>query len=216
MIDNSDAWLKRAAEMLEKSGIGGYGLGSESAQFATSMLTAFYGAESPQLKAFQAVFEGIKKTATAPANLDHNLHLHARGVIRNTVAEINAGLIVRLRTIIAGEMLGELIRLAKELVAEGTEEAKNTAAVLSAAAFEGLIRRMGKEFAGVADRPKLEQVIGALKTADVLKGGQIATAQSYLKFRNDSLHADWKNVDRSQVDSCLAFSESLLLKQFAG
>ena len=74
---------------------------------------------------------------------------------------------------------------------------------------------MGEEFAGVTTRPKLEEVIAALKTADVLKGGQIATAQGFLKFLNDSLHADWANVDRSQVESCLAFSESLLLKHFS-
>jgi len=73
---------------------------------------------------------------------------------------------------------------------------------------------MGEEFAGVAGRPKLEELIGFLKTAGVLKGGEVGTAQSYLKFRNDSLHADWENVDRPQVESCLAFSEALLVKHF--
>jgi hypothetical protein len=74
---------------------------------------------------------------------------------------------------------------------------------------------MGAEFAGVVDRPKLEQVINLLKQQDVLKGGEPAIAQGYLKFRNDSLHADWKNVERSQVQSCLAFTEALLLKHFS-
>jgi len=136
------------------------------------------------------------------------------GAIRNVIAELKAGLIVKLRVVVAGEILAELIRLSKELMIDRTEEAKTTAAVLVAAAYEGLIRRMGEEFAGVTDRPKLEEVIGTLKNAAVLKGGEVAVAQSYLKFRNDSLHADWKNVDRSQVESCLAFSESLLLKHF--
>ena len=74
---------------------------------------------------------------------------------------------------------------------------------------------MGEEFAGVTTRLNLGEVITTLKNASVLKGGQVGTAQSYLKFRNDSLHADWKNVDRSQVESCLAFSESLLVKHFS-
>jgi hypothetical protein len=65
-------------------------------------------------------------------------------------------------------------------------------------------------------RPTLEEVISALKAANIFKGGQVGIAQSYLKFRNDSLHADWENVDRSQVESCLAFSESLLLKHLTG
>ena len=121
-----------------------------------------------------------------------------------------------LNLVVAGEILAELIRLAREIMIDHTEEAKTTAAVLVAAAYEGLIRRMGEEFAGVTDHPKLEEVIGALKNANVLKGEELAVAQSYLKFRNDSVHADLKNVDRSQVESCLAFSESLLLKHFAG
>ena len=60
---------------------------------------------------------------------------------------------------------------------------------------------MGEEFAGVTSRPKLQDVIAALKDAGVLKGGQVGTAQSYLRFRNDSLHADWNAADRSQEES---------------
>ncbi len=214
MIDNRDAWRKNAEAMLE--GLKTYrdGQGSELCQFAVSMLTALYGAESPQLSQFRDHFAAIQKGPRV-RNLDMDLFSHARAVIRNTLTELDAGLIFNLRVLVEGEMLSELVRLAREILADRTDEAKNTAAVLAAAAFEGLIRKMGEEFAHVMDRPKLEDVIGALKNADVLRGGQIGTAQSYLKFRNDSLHADWKQVDRSQVESCLAFSESLLGKHFS-
>jgi hypothetical protein len=214
VIDNSDEWLKRAKEVLVTSHQG-LGTGYQNTQFAASMLTALYGPGSAQVKQFQDSFAAVQKQAQNGGGLDSHLHHLARGVIRNTIAELEAGLIVNLRATIAGEVLVELIRLAKDALIDQTEAAKNIAAVLVAAAYESLIRRMGEEFAGVAGRPKLEEVIGSLKTASVLKGGQIATAQSYLKFRNDSLHADWRNVDRSQVESCLAFSESLLLKHFS-
>lgn len=118
---------------------------------------------------------------------------------------LEAGLILKVRVAVAGEILVELLRVAKETLIEHTEEAKNVAAVLTAAGYEGLVRRMGEEFAGVTGRPKLDAVIGELKGADVFKGGQVGIANSYLKFRNDSLHADWKRIDRSQVESCLAF-----------
>jgi hypothetical protein len=36
---------------------------------------------------------------------------------------------------------------------------------------------MGEEFAGVSGGPKLEDVIAALKVADVLTGGQVHTAK---------------------------------------
>lgn len=212
MVDNSDLWLKQAEQMLQK---GIRGNSSETVHFATSMLTALYGQESSQLAQFRAGCTAIAKTAANPANMDYHLHLHAIGAIRGTKAELEAGLIVSLRVAVAGEILAELIRLAKEILSDRTEEAKNAGAVLIAAAYEGLMRRMGEEFAGVTARPKLEEVITALKAANVLKGGQVGTAQSYLKFRNDSLHADWKNVDRSQVESCLSFVESLLAKHFS-
>jgi hypothetical protein len=215
MVNNSDLWLKRADDLLKKPWIGQPGVGSEAVQFAASMLTAFYGPESPQLEQFRAGCDAIAKNVREPVPMDQNLWLHAHGVIRNAKAEIEAGLIVRLRVAVAGEILVELVRLAKEVMDSRTEEAKDVAAVLVAAAYEGLLRRMGEEFAGVTGRPKLDEVIAALKAGNILKGGQIGLAQSYLKFRNDSLHADWESVDRSQVESCLAFSESLLGKYFS-
>ncbi|GAC1433202.1 MAG: hypothetical protein NVSMB58_16590 [Terriglobales bacterium] len=86
---------------------------------------------------------------------------------------------------------------------------------LIAAAFEGTLRKMAEQLANVSTRPKLEEVITILKAADVLKGGQVHTASSYLKFRNDSFHADWDSVDRSQVDGCILFIESLLEQYFS-
>jgi hypothetical protein len=74
---------------------------------------------------------------------------------------------------------------------------------------------MGSEIAGVVARPKLEAVIIALKDAGIFKGGEVGIARSYLKFRNDSLHADWANVQESQVQSCIVFIEVLLVKHFS-
>jgi hypothetical protein len=214
VVDNSDLWLKQAEATLQKNTYSS-GDGSKAAQFATSMLTALYGSGSAQLAQFQAGYDAITRKAPNIIMMDRDVWRHAFAVIQHTKLELEGGLIVKLRVAVAGEILVELIRLAKEVMTDRTEEAKNAGAVLIAAAYEGLLRRMGEEFAGVTGRPKLEEVITALKNAGVLKGGQIGTAQSYLKFRNDSLHADWKNVDRSQVESCLAFSESLLVKYFS-
>jgi hypothetical protein len=214
LSDNSDAWLKRAKQkLLAPSEVQGGGL--QTVQFATSMLTALYGPVSPQLRQFEHTVSVVEANIVGLFNIDRELDGAARAIIRNTVEEIEAGLILKVRVAVAGEVLSEMTALAKDVMVDRTNEAKNAAAVLVAAAYEGLLRKMGEEFAGVTTRPKLGDVITALKAANVLKGGQTATAQSYLKFRNDSLHADWTNVDRSQVESCLAFSESLLLKHFS-
>jgi hypothetical protein len=208
MLD-AESWLKRADEVISQTSQLSY---SEGLQFATSMITAFYGPDSPQMRTFRATTEGIQK---GKDGVPFNLRMHAKFTITNIQAEIRAGLIKNVRALLTGEIIAELLLLAKDILRDNSAETTSVAAVLVAAAFEDLIRRMGTEFAGVAARPKLEEVVTVLKQQEVLKGGEVTTALGYLKFRNDSLHADWKNVERSQVQSCLAFTEALLNKHFS-
>lgn len=213
MIKSGEAWVNRGKTILAmpaRSGSEG-----EEIQFAISLLTAIYGSQSPQLSAYTTALEQIAKSAQNPVFLVGYQQQHARGVIQNVIAEIDGGLISSLRARVAGEVFAELVGLGKETLEDDTESAKNVSAVLIAAAFEDLMRRMGSELAAVAGRPKLEEVITALKNAGVLNGGEVATAQSYLKFRNDSLHANWAKVEKSVVQSCVAFIEALLVKHFS-
>jgi len=87
--------------------------------------------------------------------------------------------------------------------------------VLIAAAYEDVIRRMGTELAGVADRRSLADVLDELKRAGQLMGAQLTIAQGYLKFRNDALHADWQKLERASVVSVIGFVEQLILKHFS-
>lgn len=206
---NTESWIKRADYVIAHSSQWNY---SERLQFATSMIAAFYGSDSPQMMTFREMAEGIQK---AKVNFPYLLSEHAKGTIRNIRAEIEGGLIKSVRALLTGEIVAELLVLAKEILADSSEAAKNVSAVLVAAAFEDLIRRMGTEFASVTGRPELEEVTNILKKKDLLKGGEATIALGYLKFRNDSLHADWKNVERSQIQSCLAFIEALLIKHFS-
>jgi hypothetical protein len=137
------------------------------------------------------------------------------GALRSMRAEVEQGLVGNVERRTTGEVLGDMLTLAKEALDEGTTDAKNVAAVLTAAAYEDTVRRLAAAKAAVNGRPKLQVVVEALKTADVLRGAEFTTAQGYLKFRNDSLHADWANVSAAVVGSCLAFTEGLLLKHFA-
>jgi hypothetical protein len=210
---NAEPWLKRAREVLAQPV--NTRSASEPVQFATSMLTALHGAQSTQLKAFADGCAAICKNTPGAGNAALHLRQHAHGAISNAIAELEGGLIVNLRAQVAGEIFSELVGLAKETLEDDTESAKNVSAVLIAAAFEDLMRRMGSELAGVTGRPKLEDVLTALKNAGILKGGEVGTAISYLKFRNDSLHADWNMVQKAQVQSCLAFIEALLVKHFS-
>jgi hypothetical protein len=108
-----------------------------------------------------------------------------------------------------------LVGLAKEALMENSESTKNVAAVLSAAAFEDTVRRLAGEKTAIVGRPKLEAVLTVLRDAGILKGGSLSLANSMLKFRNDSMHADWAQVARAQVESCLSLTESLLTDHFS-
>ncbi len=215
MIDNSGKWVARAEELLRPTNPYDAQSVAEAAQFATSMLTAFYGPGSPQLLAFRSNCDAISKSKEGVSTKNYELSSLALGAIANAKKELGAGLIVNLRVLVTGEILAELIRLGKEILEENTGAAKNVAAVMIACAFEDMVRRMALELACLSERRPLQDVITTLKEADVLKGGEIGIAQSFLKFRNDSLHADWENVSRAQVESCTAFVEAMLMKHFS-
>ncbi len=136
------------------------------------------------------------------------------GFLENLKAELDAGLAGSLQKRMAGDVLGNFIQLAKAVLDEPGDNAKNVAAVLAAAAYEDTIRRMGAEFAGVMGQDNLHDVIDALKNAEVLQPPQLGIAISYLNFRNRALHANWDQIDRPAVSSALGFVEELLLKHF--
>jgi AraC-like DNA-binding protein len=141
--------------------------------------------------------------------------MRSAGTLRALRADVDAGLVGRIAQRAAGEVLGDMLGLAKEAPGDGSDAAKNVAAVLTAAAYEDAIRQMGATPAAVQGRPALAAVINSLKDAGVLVGEALKTGQNYLKFRNDALHADWANVDRVVVGSCMAFVEGLLLKHLS-
>jgi len=209
---DSASWIKRADEVMAKGG-SDQRAASEATQFATSMLTALYGPRSTQLEAFSSGCEAINKAKNGIVPVE--LRRYAYGAITNAKAELEAGLVGSLRLQVSGEVLADLVGIGKEILAEGTDAAKNVAGVMVAAAFEDLMRRLGVELAAVVGRPSLQDVLTALKDAGIVKGGEIGTAQSFLKFRNDSLHADWANVSRVQVESCIAFVDAMLVKHLS-
>jgi len=209
MTINVDAWLKRAAEF--QLGRGGNASAGEALQFAISMATTFYGPTSPQVQMITRRADAIPKDKN---NAFTNIVIYefSYGCIKNMAAEISAGLVQNIRLGIAGEILADLIGLARDAL---NSKAISVAAVLTAAAFEDLMRRLALEKAGVTSRPKLEEVIRELKDKAVLQGGEPGVAQSFLKFRNDSLHADWSKVTESQVTSCLGLLDTLIVKHLS-
>ncbi len=205
MAINVEKWLERAQSFTGRVGLMNAAVKSgEAVSFAISMATTFYGATSQQV-------EALTRNTNRYAN-DVDRYEFAKGCITNMVAEVNSGLVQNIRLTIAGEILTDLIALAHEAL---DEKAVHVSAVLTAAAFEDLMRRLAQEKAGITARMKLEQILIELKEKGILQGGEPGVAQSFLRFRNDSLHADWTNVTEAQVVGCLSLVESLTIKHLS-
>jgi len=192
------------------------GNASELASACTSLLSLTYGPVSPQLEHFIASLNRILKSVGGAGAAERQETTRiATGTLKNLKREIEAGLTGSLRHQITGEVLTDLIQLARTVLDEPGDNAKNVASVLTAAAFEDTIRRMGETLAGVMGKDDLADVLKKLKDADVIKSPQLGIAQSYLTFRNRALHANWNDIQRESVLSVLGFVEQLLLKHFS-
>lgn len=182
-----------------------------------NIIEAVYGRNSRQSSdlthSLEAAVAGIVPTHTTVLSRQVAI---AKGVLSNTLQELQLGLIITLNAELSGELFGDFLLLAKSALEENHDNrGKNVAAVLSAALFEDTVRRMGKLYASVEDRRDLADVVTALKEHGILIGAQLTTTIGYLKFRNDALHADFEKIERTTVASVIAFLEQLLLKHFS-
>ena len=114
-----------------------------------SLLSLVYGEDSIQVKHFRARLADISRQHENHIRRENAISNEAIGALKNLKREIEAGLTGSLRQQVTGEVLTDFIQLARAVLNQQTDGAKNVAAVLAAAAFEDTIRRMGATLAGV-------------------------------------------------------------------
>jgi|KBSMisStandDraft_5_1062788.scaffolds.fasta_scaffold540470_2 hypothetical protein len=215
---STDAITKRADELLAIIDAAGENAAQISEAFSgtLNLLGIVHGPGNIQERQLiQAMGAADKANGTRSYNLHRFVAPAVQGALKSLRADVSAGLTSNIAMQASGLELGDFLALAKQALDGHKDGEKNVAAVLVAAAFEDTLRRLAEVKAGVTDGPKLEQVIGKLKAAGTLAGAAISTATSGLKFRNDSLHADWDNIDKVTIGTYLAFVEGLLLKHFS-
>ncbi len=188
---------------------------NELYQGTLTVMVAAYGPESYQVKALTAAsMEVHSRKHMALEYAVKDLHHAAAGALKNLHDELSLGLAGSLEKHASGSVLTDFLQLAREVLNEPGDNAKNVAAVLAAAAFEDTIRRLGSTLAGVMGKDDLSDVIAALKSKGILVSPQLGIALSFLNFRNKALHANWNEIDRAAVNSVLGFVQELLLKHF--
>lgn len=134
------------------------------------------------------------------------------GILQTLKFDLENGFFENVRLTVAGEVLADLIGMAKEALRDKKLE---VAAVLTAAAFEDCVRRLAEHYLGIVTRDPLETLVNALKKGGHLSGTSHRLVINNLGFRNDALHADWKKLDTASVTAVLTFVEQLLAAHFA-
>ena len=179
-----------------------------------SLMQALYGSKSSQEQALSTYIERLReKVHPSNQSIINQSILAIKGTLTSIKAELDSGFIGTLRGRLTGETLTDFIKLARTVLEEANNDAKNVAAVLAAAAFEDVIRRLA-DLRGGKTTEKLADVLIWLKDMGVLQGSEVGIAQSYLSFRNRALHAKWDEVHLPSVESVLAFTEQIILKNF--
>ena len=215
LLQRIESFLAARAFTADDTSANRYAMVMEQIQGTVALLTSVYGPGSRQERVLVGAFDKSNKDEGLPS---HNIPKDMPPVVRGTLlalkGDVEAGLVGSAERRGEGTVLSDMLGLAKEANGLEGDGHKNVAAVLAAAAFEDVLRRMGATFAGVDGRPDLQDVVTALKRKDVIKGPSVSVAVGYLKFRNDALHADWKNIDRASISGVISFVEGLVLQNF--
>ncbi len=177
-----------------------------------NVVSTLYGSGASQVK---ALMEMHKFSNTRGYSTDWLISSFAEsldGVLLNTREEIEAGLITSIASEAAGEVIGDIVALAKSQLREGY---KDVAAVLAAAALEDALKRKAQELGINVENKTLSSVINSLKSKAFFKGAQAPIVSSYVKLRNAAMHADWTKISETDVSSLLGFLEPFLVEHFS-
>jgi hypothetical protein len=179
---------------------------------ALNVVSALYGSGAPQIKALMEMHKLSNTRGYGSGWLIRSFAESLSGVLLSIREEIQQGLISSVASEAAGEVIGDLLALAKSHLKDGY---KDVAAVLAAAALEDALKRKAQELGIGVEGKSLDAVINSLKAKSFFKGAQAPIVSSYVKLRNAAMHADWNKISDSDVSSLLGFLEPFLVEHFS-
>lgn len=178
-----------------------------------SLAAMLYGNTSPQVKAVEAAqtktFAGGYPSASRTAVMSAKSEL--KGMLSSMRSEVEQGLIKSIRAEASGEVIAYFLILAKLAIEENQ---KDVAAVLACAALEDSLKSHARLNDLKVNDKDMSQVIGALKSAGLVKGAQGRLLGSFVTIRNKAFHAEWDKFETSDVKSVIGFVEGFLVENF--
>ncbi len=177
-----------------------------------TIIESLYGANSSQSRALFEAKKAYTKTQYSSSYELGSMTNSLRGTLKNIREELDAGLIRSLATEAAGEVIGDMVALAKTELTSGYT---NVAAVLATAALEDALKRKAEELGINPQGKSLDAVISSLKAKSFFHGAQVSIVGSFVRLRNAAMHADWDKIQDADVSSLLGFLEPFLLEHFS-
>ncbi len=177
----------------------------------STIVQKVYGTDGPQIKHLEKIKEEYD---FVKSDGDDSHQVPMWHTLSNLLDEFESdlanGLLDSIELVATGEVLSDLVVLAKEKLTEN----KDVAAVLISAAFEDAAKRLARHNK-LWNGGDLSTAINALKgKARIIQGAQVAFADGCLKLRNQALHADWQNIQPLEVQTAISFVETFLMTQF--
>ncbi len=181
-----------------------------------NLVKAVYGENSPHYINFT---EEMRRTTEALADRSppgyhvYSIHVRAlQGIFKSAKEDFEAGYVFNVDLKISGEVFGNFVVLAKQVLAEGH---RDVAAVLATAALEDALKRYANANGLNDDNRTMTAVINALKSKGLVSGAQKALLDDMPRIRNAAMHADWEKIDESAVGGVIGFVEQFLLTRFS-
>ena len=128
-----------------------------------------------------------------------------KGIFRGAMADYQGGYTFSYQAVIAGEVYGDFIVLAKNALAEGS---KDVAAVLACAALEDALKRFAHLSGLEVSEKVMQEVVNALKSKGLVGGAQRALLDTMPKIRDYAMHANWAKITPEDVGSVIGFVDS--------
>jgi hypothetical protein len=176
-----------------------------------NIIESLYGRESVQLQELLRLVKEVRDTNPIPGVMDREIASVLGGQLSNALSELRAGLIQNIYKRAIGEAIGDFIFLAHEAL---EEDQKDVAAVLASAALEDAMKNMATSLGLDVDEKELSAVVNALKSKSFFKGAQHKIVTSFVRLRNNAMHANWERISKPDVESLVAFMKSFTLEHF--